>query len=108
VPAPDAGRKDGDPLSGRGDRDRREARSVPPPHGAPSTEVSEMQKLRCWFLGHDRMASQGAHGVCLRCGQRERVPDLSRMAAPVDGTGTDDGGRLAGMPVQALAPQHPR
>jgi hypothetical protein len=62
-----------------------------------------MPKLRCWLFGHERMTTLGAHGVCLRCGQRGEVPDLSRVSAPAEGPGTDDGGRLAGMHVQVHA-----
>jgi hypothetical protein len=63
-----------------------------------------MQRLRCWFLGHDRMGTEAAHGVCLRCGQRATLTDLAREPARAEATGTADHGRLARMHVQVHWP----
>jgi hypothetical protein len=32
-----------------------------------------MRRLLCRLLGHDRLASGGAHRTCLRCGMQEKL-----------------------------------
>ena len=39
-----------------------------------------MRKLLCWLLGHERMTSDGAHRVCLRCGMHEKRRNLGHIS----------------------------
>jgi hypothetical protein len=34
---------------------------------------SEMRKLLCWLMGHDRMVKNSRERVCVRCGLKEKL-----------------------------------
>jgi len=45
-----------------------------------------MQRFLCWLLGHDRMPTDSSHRVCLRCGQKEKLRKLGRVAGWIETT----------------------